>query len=77
MDFNTWDVKIQGESTLDFIYQFLEGSFIQIPITGDPIQGTLIFFLVRWSSDKTSVNELYIFFTFSQLGGIRLYSIII
>ena len=46
MDFNTWDVKIQGESTLDFTYVFLEGSFIQIPITGDPIQGTLIISLL-------------------------------
>jgi hypothetical protein len=39
LDANTWNVKIQGESSLDFTYQFLSGSFIQVPLTGDPVQG--------------------------------------
>ncbi|XP_060601106.1 uncharacterized protein LOC132754487, partial [Ruditapes philippinarum] len=39
LDANTWNVKIQGESSLDFTYQFLAGSLIQVPITGDPVQG--------------------------------------
>ncbi|XP_045208573.2 uncharacterized protein LOC123560448 [Mercenaria mercenaria] len=39
LDSNIWTVKVRGESPLDFSHQFLEGSFIQVPITGEPVQG--------------------------------------
>jgi hypothetical protein len=39
LDASAWTVKIQGESTMDFTYQFLEGNKTQTAIKGDPVQG--------------------------------------
>ncbi|XP_060599419.1 uncharacterized protein LOC132753025 [Ruditapes philippinarum] len=39
LDASAWTVKIQGESTMDFTYQFLKGNKTQTAIKGDPVQG--------------------------------------